>query len=113
MSTKINTTKKITARLAIAGLSLGAVFGLGFTQASSAGATTIIRSKSNITNNRLAGGQGGPAPVGIRRYPPNGYPCLGCHPCPPDFCDNDNNMVVWHDPTGGTLVAWFAAHATA
>lgn len=21
-------------------------------------------------------------------YPPNGYPCLGCHPCPPDYCSD-------------------------
>ena len=23
-------------------------------------------------------------------YPPHGYPCLGCHPCPPDYCDDLN-----------------------
>jgi hypothetical protein len=33
-------------------------------------------------------------PQALRKYPPNGYPCLGCHPCPPDYCDNDNNFVI-------------------
>ena len=91
---------------------------------SAASATSIVKSKSNITNNRTSGdrhenidgrtvGGGTGAPTAIKRYPPHGYPCLGCHPCPPSFCDNDNNMVVWTDPTGGTLVAWFTAHATA
>lgn len=29
-------------------------------------------------------------PVQARRYPPHGYPCLGCAPCPgnpTEFCD--------------------------
>ena len=35
------------------------------------------------------------APIdGVRRYPPHGYPCLGCHPCGDSYCDNNNNMVV-------------------
>ena len=33
-------------------------------------------------------------PQALRKYPPHGYPCLGCHPCPPDYCDNDNKFVV-------------------
>ena len=124
----MNTTKiaagRFTTHLLLAGLGVGAVMSLDFTGAPQASATSIIRSKSNITNNRTSGdphlyadgrtvGGGTGAPTAIKRYPPHGYPCLGCHPCPPSFCDNDNNMVVWTDPTGGTLVAWFTAHATA
>ena len=107
--------RKISSTILTAGLGLGTVLGLGFTQAQSASATAIVKSKSNITNNRMQSpdGTAAPAPTSIRRYPPNGYPCLGCHPCPPSFCDNDNNMVVWNDPTGGTLVRWFVANATA
>lgn len=25
-----------------------------------------------------------------RGYPPFGFPCLGCYPCPPDYCDLDS-----------------------
>lgn len=32
-----------------------------------------------------------------RGYPPHGYPCLGCHPCPPDYCDNDNKSMKESD----------------
>jgi hypothetical protein len=30
----------------------------------------------------------------VKRYPPHGYPCLGCHPCGDSYCD-DANRVVW------------------
>jgi hypothetical protein len=33
-------------------------------------------------------------PQAIKRYPPHGYPCLGCEPCPPDYCDIVNKFVV-------------------
>jgi hypothetical protein len=35
-----------------------------------------------------------------KRYPPHGYPCLGCYPCPPSYCDNDNKRVIKFDRNG-------------
>jgi hypothetical protein len=35
-----------------------------------------------------------------RTYPPHGYPCLGCAPCGPSYCDIVSNKVVYH--AGGT-----------
>jgi hypothetical protein len=32
----------------------------------------------------------------VETYPPHGYPCLGCHPCPGEvgeYCD-DNSLVI-------------------
>jgi hypothetical protein len=37
------------------------------------------------------------APSALRTYPPHGYPCLGCVPCPgnpSEFCDVNNNRVL-------------------
>ena len=42
-----------------------------------------------------------------KTYPPHGYPCLGCQPCPgnpTEFCDNGNLRIVVPAPlqcTGG------------
>jgi hypothetical protein len=38
---------------------------------------------------------GDKSPQKIRRYPPNDYPCLGCHPCPPSYCDDANKNVLF------------------
>ena len=32
-----------------------------------------------------------------KTYPPHGYPCLGCHPCPPDYCDDANRAMTAQD----------------
>jgi hypothetical protein len=32
-----------------------------------------------------------------KSYPPHGYPCLGCHPCPPSYCDDNNKRMTASD----------------
>lgn len=38
-------------------------------------------------------------PQGRLSYPPKGYPCLGCHPCPPSYCDDANKNVILFAPS--------------
>jgi hypothetical protein len=40
-----------------------------------------------------------------KRYPPHGYPCLGCYPCPPSYCDNDNKRVIKFNSSGEPVSA--------
>ncbi|WP_394752498.1 hypothetical protein [Crenothrix sp.] len=49
----------------------------------------IIRNTKEIGDNK---------PQGLRRYPPHGYPCLGCVPCPPDYCDDAKKNTVFIAP---------------
>lgn len=34
-------------------------------------------------------------PQSVKTYPPKGYPCLGCEPCPPDFCSTETSNIVF------------------
>lgn len=45
---------------------------------------------------KVLAGKSGIKP-GLASYPPKGYPCLGCEPCPPpegSFCDTTRKQVV-------------------
>ena len=36
------------------------------------------------------------AEAAARKYPPHGYPCLGCHPCGNTYCDDfTNNRIAF------------------
>ena len=42
-------------------------------------------------------------------FPPNGYPCLGCEPCPGDeseYCDTTSNPVLGSPDIGTGVVVW-------
>lgn len=47
-----------------------------------------------LRNRKEIADRGVPA---LRTYPPHGYPCLGCSPCPgnpTEFCDNGNLRII-------------------
>jgi hypothetical protein len=47
------------------------------------------------------------ANAAAKKYPPHGYPCLGCHPCPPkpNFCDNHTNAKIVFSADGTPITA--------
>lgn len=52
----------------------------------------LLRNRKEISDRGIAA---------ARTYPPHGYPCLGCVPCPgnpKDFCDVDNKARVFLAP---------------
>lgn len=52
-----------------------------------------------LLKNRREVSESGPSRM--RTYPPHGYPCLGCSPCPgnpTEFCDNGNLRCVFVSP---------------
>lgn len=52
----------------------------------------FLRNRMELTDNGVAA---------ARRYPPHGYPCLGCAPCPgnpSDYCDLGNLRTVFLAP---------------
>lgn len=49
------------------------------------------------TSTAVASG-GEPTTPPVRKFPPFGFPCLGCYPCPPDFCDTAGLPLVANTP---------------
>ena len=40
------------------------------------------------------------ANAAAKTYPPHGYPCLGCVPCPPSFCDDATKAMIKFNKAG-------------
>lgn len=43
------------------------------------------------------------ADAAARKYPPHGYPCLGCHPCGNTYCDDRTNSRIAFNGNGAPV----------